>query len=59
MSKSIESFNLHDISPFIKIAILITMLNALILNFKGHFKGLGVNHIFFYPKLIYAFKTKI
>ncbi len=41
MSKSIESFNLHDISPFIKIAILITMLNALILNFKGHFKGLG------------------
>ncbi len=55
MSKSIESFNLHDISPFIKIAILITMLNALILNFKGHFKGLGVNHIFFLSKTYIRF----
>ncbi len=28
------------------------MLNALILNFKGHFKGLGVNHIVFLHNLL-------
>ena len=30
------------------------MLNALILNFKGHFKGLGVNHIFFSIQNLYT-----
>ena len=54
MSKSSESFNLHDISPFIKIAILITILNTFILDFKRHFEDLEANHIGFVLKNLYS-----